>query len=400
MKILFINHENNLGGATRSMIGIIDQLLLDSDNEVFVFVPKFNEETKQGKLTEELDKRGVTYLFERSYWWMYPKQNKQSIKSSAMDYLKLFLTNFTSFKVARFAKKHQIEIIHSNSSVTCLGAIVAQLNHSKHIWHIREFGQEDHGLEFIQNKNRALKFMKNSADAYICISQSIYEKYSSIVGVDRCRMIYNGVDLYLPIKDCRIDRNFAYNILISGRIKESKGQRQAIEALRFLRDKGYDKLHLFIAGVGEEDYVDGLNKYIEDNDLVQAVTFCGFVENMNQLRNKVDIELVCSKMEAFGRVTVEAMLNSNPVVGSNTGGTKELIEDGVTGLIYQQGDSMELASNIEMLIKDNRLRAQLIQNAYGYANENYTSIINAKKVIAVYKQVLNGVSHEFKNSKI
>lgn len=51
------------------------------------------------------------------------------------------------------------------------------------------------------------------------------------------------------------------------------------------------------------------------------------------MRKKIDVELVCSRSEAFGRVTIESMMSSNPVIGANTGGTKELIIEGLT-VIY------------------------------------------------------------------
>lgn len=388
MKILFVSHENNLGGATRSMLGIIDELIKDKNNEILVFIPKFNEETKQGKLTTELEIRNIPYIYKRAYWWMYPKENKKRVMKRMVDYIKVFLTYLTSLKAAKIAKKRNIELVHSNSSVSFLGALVARRINSKHIWHIREFGREDHGLEFVLNHKKSIKLMKNNTDKFICISNSIYIKYSKLLGEDKCEMIFNGLDIKQKIKEPVYKADKAYNLLISGRIKESKGQLEAISAIKILRDKGYNNLTLYIAGICDDTYIEKLNLYIEDNKIIDNINFCGFVKDMTKFREKIDIELVCSKMEAFGRVTIEAMLNGNPVIGANTGGTKELIKNRATGLLYEQGNVNDLAKKIEELINDYELRKNIVEKSYSYAKSNFTSKINADRIIKEYRKIL------------
>ncbi len=389
MKLLFVSHENNLGGATRSMLGIIDELVKEKDNEVLVFVPKFNEDTKQGRLTTELEKRNIPYIYERAYWWMYPKENKKRFTKRIVDYIKVLLTYLTSLKVAKDIKRKNIELVHSNSSVSFLGALVAKKINAKHIWHIREFGKEDHGLEFVLNNEKSLKLMRNNTDKFICISNSIYIKYSQLVGKEKCEMIFNGLNIDKKIKEPVNKLDKSYNILISGRIKESKGQLEAIKAIKILKEKGYDNLRLYIAGICDDTYIERLNSYIEENKIIDKINFCGFVKDMTMFREKIDIELVCSKMEAFGRVTIESMLNGNPVIGANTGGTKELIQDRVTGLLYEQGNFNDLAKKIEELINNYELRKNIVKQAYDYAKSNFTTKINAKKVIEEYRKILN-----------
>lgn len=389
MKLLFVSHENNLGGATRSMLGIIDELIKEKDNEVLVFVPKFNEDTKQGRLTTELEKRNIPYIYERAYWWMYPKENKKRLAKRIVDYIKVLLTYLTSLRVTKEIKRKNIELVHSNSSVSFLGALVAKKINAKHIWHIREFGKEDHGLEFVLNREKSLKLMKNNTDKFICISNSIYMKYSQLLGENKCEMIFNGLNIDKELKEPVNKLDKSYNILISGRIKESKGQLEAIKAIKTLKEKGYDKLKLYIAGICDDAYIERLNSYIEENKITDKIIFCGFVKDMTMFREKIDLELVCSKIEAFGRVTIEAMLNGNPVIGANTGGTKELIQDRVTGLLYEQGNSNDLAEKIEELINNYELRKNIVEQAYDYSKNNFTTKMNAKKIIEEYRKILN-----------
>jgi glycosyltransferase involved in cell wall biosynthesis len=59
---------------------------------------------------------------------------------------------------------------------------------------------------------------------------------------------------------------------------------------------------------------------------------------------------VTSRCEAFGRVTVEAMRAGVPVIGTDAGGTPELVADGATGLLYRPGDAGALAAAIARLM--------------------------------------------------
>ncbi len=72
--------------------------------------------------------------------------------------------------------------------------------------------------------------------------------------------------------------------------------------------------------------------------LKEEVTFLPYVNNLTELRENSDFALVCSRMEALGRVAIEAMLAGLPVIGADTGGTKELIgENEERGYLYRQG---------------------------------------------------------------
>ena len=107
---------------------------------------------------------------------------------------------------------------------------------------------------------------------------------------------------------------------------------------------------------------------------------------MKELRNNIDIELVCSRNEAFGRVTLEAMLHGIPVVGSNVGGTLELIKNRETGMIYQYGDINDLANKIEVLIKEHELYNLIINNAMEFANK-FTIEKTANGVLEKFNEI-------------
>ena len=90
---------------------------------------------------------------------------------------------------------------------------------------------------------------------------------------------------------------------------------------------------------------------IQKNNLSDKVEMLGYVNDPYAIHQKADAVLMCSKSEGMGRVTLEAMIFGNPVIGFNGGGTPELIEDGVDGFIYHT-DENELAQKMEQLVND------------------------------------------------
>ena len=116
----------------------------------------------------------------------------------------------------------------------------------------------------------------------------------------------------------------------------------------------------------------------------------GQVNNMPALRSEVDVELVCSRAEAFGRVTAEAMMAGLPVIGSNTGGTPELIVEGETGFLYEYNNLDDLVDKMEILITNSKLRNIMGQKAQNYAIEHFTIDRCVDEIEAVYHQVLKG----------
>ena len=106
-------------------------------------------------------------------------------------------------------------------------------------------------------------------------------------------------------------------------------------------------------------------------------------------KEKIDIELVCSKAEAFGRGIIEAMANGNPIIGSDTAGAKELIRDGETGYLYNQGDARDLASKIEILIRKPELIQRMGQNGRETFMQHFQISTCVQKIESVYKELLD-----------
>ena len=93
-------------------------------------------------------------------------------------------------------------------------------------------------------------------------------------------------------------------------------------------------------------------------------------------------------MEAFGRVTVEAMLSGNPVLATDTGANPELIKEGETGWLFREGDPENLARKIEDILKHKSCIRMLGDKAYQEAKTRYLSCQNTDKIENLYRLIL------------
>lgn len=116
-------------------------------------------------------------------------------------------------------------------------------------------------------------------------------------------------------------------------------------------------------------YYNEVNNYVKDHKLSDQIYFDGFKTKMNKYRSDMDIGIVASKSEAFGRVTVEGMLSNLAMIGADSAATSELITDNVTGLLYKNGDIDELAEKLVYLYKDRKKLKELAINGFDFAKK-------------------------------
>jgi glycogen(starch) synthase len=171
-------------------------------------------------------------------------------------------------------------------------------------------------------------------------------------------VIYNGVevDAYQTSREMP-DRPL--RLLFAGRISEDKGPRVAIHAVDHLvHRQGVRDIHLTIVGAGPAPCVAALKAEVRASNLSDYVTFQGWQprQRMPAIMAAHEVLLMCTcHQEAFARVVLEAMASGMAVLGTLTGGTGEILEDGVTGLTFPVGDSMALAEQIMRLSNDPQL---------------------------------------------
>jgi len=143
-----------------------------------------------------------------------------------------------------------------------------------------------------------------------------------------------------------------------GRLSPWKGQHVLIEAVARLSD-----VHVAIVGdalFGEAEYVELLHALVRKHALSDRVQFLGFRRDAPRLMCSVDIVAhTATAPEPFGRVIVEGMLASRPVIATRAGGAIEILRDGETGILVTPGSVEELQEAIIRLKTNSGLLSQL-----------------------------------------
>lgn len=368
-KVLFVFHSANYySGATRSMTDIVIRLHSQKKVEATVLVPE-----KIGSATDLLNENGIKVIYypyeslmqdERSPLW------KRTLKIPL--YIKRYISQQRLAKQCS-EKFSDVDVIYSNTSTILFGAMIAEQLKVPHIWHFREFRHEDHKIHLFLGEKWHMNYASRHADCFIMISKSMAEKHISCLPENKIKMIYNELPKTYIIPRENYNMNQPLQLLIAGDVKPGKGQLDVVEAVGQLKQMGITTF-LSIAGkCGDADYKMTIEKRIEQYGINENVRFCGMVQNMNTLRSLMDIGIVASGQEAFGRVTIEGMLAHLCIVGCNSGGTKELIKNNVTGLCYEPGDIQGMVDCLARLHTDRELLRHISEAGFRYAEQTFTA---------------------------
>lgn len=375
MKIFIIAHEREFNGASISLFDIMSYLVLN--NEVTLFVPY-----ESSIIAEKAKEMGINVIAGSYALWMFHAYSvKGIIKCNIKWYMKNRNTNKKVYKrIAELVMKNEFDIIYTNTRVIDLGARVSLITKIPHIWHFREFGEEDFDLRPIGGYNNHWKMIENGTKMIIANSNAVRNKYRSKIKENiPIRVIYNGID-----NEHCYHREFNQNkkmvkFLITGRISTAKGHELVVKAIQTLLDKKYDNFIVYAAGRGSIERIANL-KYT--TEVRKHFVELGQIDKISDLRKDMDVELMCSKSEAFGRVTIEAMMGCMPVIGSNSGGTVELITDGENGFLFESGDVYSLSSKMELFLESPELIEEMGKKAFDSIGDKYSKEICCKKIEA------------------
>ena len=375
INVVVVAHESMINGASFSLLNLIDKL---EDKCNFIVITPYD----RGKFVDALATRNVkVYYVPFERWIKYKDENFKNEKKK-WKRKDNFKNGLLAKEMAKILKSEKVDLIHSNTSVVDFGYRLSKILKVPHIWHIREFGEDDFSMYPLCSYRKYYKKICDKNNYLVCVSKSLMEKFNK--KTKNVQVIYNGVDSKnINDKKKFPSKNDKLICLQTGMINKAKGQDITIKAIEELYNEGYKNIELLLAGSGNI-YDLGIEK--KNRKWLKVL---GQVNNIEEIRKEVNVEIVSSKKEAFGRVTVEAMMGGIPVVGSNSGGTKELIKDNETGLLYEPGNYEDLKNKIKYLYENKKEIKRLGVNAYNYSKDYFLIDRCASEIYKLYKEILN-----------
>lgn len=259
-----------------------------------------------------------------------------------------------------------------------------------------------HGWSFHQNQKYPVrrlrelseKFLTSRADKTVCVSKSNQKDGVERFNMQRSTVIYNAIDTqkfnlhaqkFADIRDeLIIDRDKTVVGFIA-RITEQKDPVTMIKAFEIIKKKTDDIILLM---VGDGDLKNETISLANELNLQSHIKFLPFRTDVPDILNAIDIYALPSLWEGFPIGILEAMAMKKSVVASPVDGTRELIEDGHSGLFAEIKNSQKLADAILLLHYNKELKNKIALNGYNEVSRKYTIEKQVKKVGQLYNEVL------------
>lgn len=376
LKVLYYNHSAEVSGAEISLLLTISHM---TGVDTRLVAP-------DGELLDRARGQNIEAIPVQSY-------RARMVKNPLILLKGAFGTLRAGLELRWVVREESPDIVHANSIRSGLIAIIAVWNTStKLFWHVRD--NLPHNV--VGRLIRTAAAWK--VDQIIAISNAIRTNFASSPKLQaKTITVYNGIDVnQKPGKSIRQELGVQENrfvVAVVGQIAPWKRQHDAIAAFSNLVQNVPDS-ELWI--VGEPKFRDenvvyekDLHRQVEGLNLQDKVRFLGFRKDVMDIMMAIDVLLVPSENEPFGRVVIEAMLAGKPVIGTNGGGISEIIGHGRTGFLVGIGDISGIATTMVLLSSNKELQQTFGEQGRQRAIQLFSLDFITQQINRIYVDLLN-----------
>lgn len=310
----------------------------------------------------------------------------------------------------------KVDLVHSNSATVDIGPRIARALGVPHVWHIREYPDTGLGLRFFPSAG-AWRRKLLSSDAVVAITPGLLRHLglpaSSLRAEELCKTnlgsaqapprgpgrtarLQNssatpacGRPAALCIPDAVLPAAAAVLVLpkapevvfLAGTLAPHKRPDEAIEI--FARAALPEPYKLVLAGEVEDGYRRKLLALAEALGASERVEFRPFTADVRALLSRAAAVLVCTAYEGMGRVAVEALFYGCPVIARGTGGSRDVLAEGLHGSLY---DTPEQAAAALRAVVSDFPEAQ-VRAAADYAAATFSTDSYGARILSLYRSL-------------
>lgn len=362
--ILFVSHSAELYGAERVLLLTIEGLNKEKYNPILAL-------PRSGPFGELAEKLGIETFYVPSKWWVTEKNKvwKQPIS---------WLWNLISLvRLSNLIDKKKIDLVFSNSVVNFTGAIAAKLKQIPHIWSVHEVLEGSSSLVSFLLGRRALVGIISALSTRVIVNSDVtglpFKKY------DKMRKVNIGVreNHKDRVSSDELRQRFGFDaedfvIGVVGKIYPEKGQKEVVEALNMIIKTHPQVRLLIVGGVRHTGYQRKIQRYISVHNLESHVVITGYQKDIFDILSILNLLVVASNVESFGRVALEAMAVKTPVLAVKRGGISEVITPGESGFLVESRDPKILTLGIQAVLESPEQVSRIIEEGYQTVQEKYS----------------------------
>jgi glycosyltransferase involved in cell wall biosynthesis len=252
-----------------------------------------------------------------------------------------------------------VDLVHTNMEVLLEGSLAAALLRKPHVLHYRGNTLDRPKLVF----DALVSAWTRGADTVYCISNATAELFRRRGYRDNVEVLYNPVDLATfgaPVVSSDVRAALGGRpgqplVGTVGRIHPRKDLETFVRAAGIVAHQVPD-CRFAVVGVAEaaveKTYQEQVARLVRELGLDGRFTFAGARRDIPAVMRALDLFVLTSRHEGFGRVVAEAMAAARPVVVTNEGALPELVGDGAAGLCAAPGNPDSFAAQILRLLAD------------------------------------------------
>jgi glycosyltransferase involved in cell wall biosynthesis len=319
---------------------------------------------------------------------LYKKATKENIAVLPIK-LNKGLNIITIFKLVKFIKKNNIDIVHTHSSVDSRTAGIAakiagvKVVRSRHI----SVPISTSKLTYFQYTKLADKIIASGKFIKdMMIHRNHFPRHmiaSAPAGIDTQQFNLNR-DLPNIKKQYNLEDAFLVGIVSV--LRSWKGHTYLVEAINLVK-ADIPNIHLIIVGDGPQK--DNITQQIQELNLEKYITLAGHHKDPAPFYKAMEIMILPSYAgEATSQVLPQAMAMQTPIIGTHAGGLAEVVIDEKTGLKIATQDSQSIADAILRLYKNPNFAQELATNGYNHTMDNFTF----KKMIDITEGVYQEIN--------
>ena len=292
---------------------------------------------------------------------------------------------WVSVRLARWAKKHDADIIHCHGFKSdMVGLLSARLGGNKvittpHGWSL----ETDKKLMVYERLDRrAFGFMD-----MVCPLSPELAKGIGRDGKKNVRLIINAVDIdeISEVDAAHKPRGDAFQIGYIGQLIERKNLSILLRAAKLLSDAG---TRLAVTLIGDGPCRSGLIEEARNLELEKRVVFTGFRSDAVRFLKTFDVLVLPSLVEGMPRCIMEAMAAGLPVVASDIPGNRDLVKHGETGLLFISGDYNDLSKKILYVMRNPAEAENLTRKAKERVAREFSSRRMAEEYTQLYSELV------------
>lgn len=382
MKVLLVTDSPTVSGAEHVWFGYLPALRPPSGMHVYLGA-------HNTRLQQSLADRATPCTITTSF---SARMIETTFAPAALwDYGRAFLA--VRRELCALIERERPDVLHSISFPACLyAALAARATGVPQVWH-------EHNIKRVHAVNaRLYRYVASSCAWIVGPSKAVTDNIAR-AGVDPRKLVplYNGINLakFAPDDEraARIRTELGIRGLavgLTGQLLEHKGHLTLIDAAPEILAAAGDVQFVFAGALENPPYEARLRARIAELGLTERFIFTGWRNDVPHVMRAMDLAVVATTTpEPAALSLMESMAMGRPLVATRTGGTPEIVVDGVTGLLYPPGDARALAAHVAALLLDPARRAAMGDAGRTRVEEHFTEERHVAGMLDLYDRAVH-----------